>query len=186
MVHSRKKGKSKVLAAIPSHSSWLNGQYAKNISHHVSEIFNEINNLLLLDPQGTLKLQDPEKEYLDLPYFRAWNGGQRLRKHALLRPALPRTFRGSILSSAGLKPGETCSSSIANLSDLRTSVISNGAFKVMLTSDPSLHLRFDDDDEMHPTLFILDSRTVLMLAILDLTGLMSYTPLVSPLMDIDN
>jgi len=163
----------------------LNGrwdQYAKNISHHVSEIFNEITNLLLLDPQGTLKLHDPEKEYLDLPYFRAWNGGQRLRKHALLRPALPRTFRGYIFSSAGLKSGETCSSSIANLSDLRTSVISNGAFKVVLTSDPSLHLRFDDDDEMHPTLFILDSRTVLMLAILDLTGLMSYSPLTSPLM----
>lgn len=178
LVHSRNKGKSKAVAAIPSHSSWLNGnwdRYAKSLSHHSSEIFNEINDLLLLGPQGNLTLHDPEKGNNDLPYFRAWNGDQGLRTHALLRPALPRTFRGHLYSSAGLKSGETWthSSSIANLSDLRTSVISNGAFKVKLTNDPSLHLRFDDDDEMHPTLFILNTRTILMLAILDLTGLMS-------------
>lgn len=177
LVHSRNKGKSNLVAAIPSHRSWFNrnwDQYAKNISHHVSEIFREINNLLLLDPEGKFKLFQSKRGNIDLPYFRAWNGDQRFRKHALLRPALPRTFRGYVFSSAGIKPGEisTQTSSMANLSDLRASVISNGAFKIMLTNDPSLHLRFDDNDEMHPTLFILDSRTVLMIAILDLTGLM--------------
>lgn len=180
LVYARNKGKANVVAA--SHRSWFNsnwGQYEKNISHHVCEIFLEIHNLVLLDPQGKLKLSEPEKGNIDLPYFRAWNGEQRFRKHALLRPALPRTFRGHVFSSSGIKPGEISPqiSSIANLSDLRASVISSGAFKIMLTNDPSLHLRFNDNDEMHPTLYILDSRTVLMVAILDLIGLMSYQPI---------
>src|SRR4051794_26438627 len=89
LVHSRYKGKFNVVAA--SHQSWFNrnwDQYEQNILHHVCEIFREIHNLLLLDPQGKLKLSQAQKGDIDLPYFRAWNGNQRFRKHALLRPAL--------------------------------------------------------------------------------------------------
>src|SRR5579859_3985841 len=178
LVHSRYKGRSNIVAI--SHQSCVDSdwnQYEQNILHHVCEIFREIYNLLLLDPQGKLKLSQAQKGNIDLPYFRAWNGKQSFRNHALLRPAVRRNFRGYVFNSAGIKPGEISAShqmsSIANLSDLRASVISDGPFKIMLTNDPSLHLRLDDNDEMHPTLYILDSRTVLMIAILDLTGLMS-------------
>jgi hypothetical protein len=168
-----------VSAAKPDNVVWLDGNWGKysiNISDQVCIVFREVRKLLLLDPEKSLRFLDPNQTNQELlPYFRAWNGDQRLRQHALLRSALPRTFRGSIYGSAGIKPGElgTSGLSIANLSDLRASVIGNGAFKIALTNDPTLHLRFDDNDEMRPTLFILDSRTVLMLALLDLTGFMS-------------
>jgi hypothetical protein len=149
-----------------------------NISHQVNFILSEVKNLLLLDPKKQLKFQDPSNNRHEVPYFRSWNGDQRLRQHAIIRSARRPTLRSDIYNSAGIKPGElgVCVGTVTNLSDFRASVIRNGAFKLELTRDPALHLRFDENDEMRPTLLILDSRTISMLALLDLTGFMSYVP----------
>jgi hypothetical protein len=132
---------------------------------------------LLLDPNKDFTLTDPDNNGAQVPYFRAWAGEQRLRirHHPLKRSAVPPTFRGDVYNSAGIKPGELDPKepAKANLSDFRATVILNGAFKIALTNDPSGHLRFDENDEMRPTLLILDSRTVSMLALLDLTGLIA-------------
>jgi hypothetical protein len=137
-----------------------------------------VKNLLLLDPKKQLNFQDANahRHEVRIPYFRSWDGDQRLRQHAIIRSARPPTLRSDIYNSAGIKPGELGVSvgAVTNLSDFRASVIRNGAFKLELTRDPSLHLRFDENDEMRPTLLILDSRTISMLALLDLTGFMSY------------
>ena len=111
----------------------------------------------------------------EVPYFRAWDGHQRLRRHPLKRSVVPPTFRGDIYTSAGIRPGEVNLNerAKANLSDFRASVLLKGAFKIALTNDPSLHLRFDENDGMRPTLFILDTRTLLMVALLDLIGFMA-------------
>jgi len=130
-------------------------------------------------------LTDPDNCGKRVPYFRAWPEKKlRISHHPLKRSAIPPTFRGDIFNSAGIKPGE-CNfkePAKANLSDLRASIIINGAFRIALTNDPSLHLRFNDDDQ-RPTLLLLDSRTILRVALLDLTGLMSY---VSQMRDTDS
>lgn len=119
-----------------------------------------------------LSPEDPK----DAAYFRDWDGDQRLRQHALIRCGRVPNFRDDIYNSAGIKPGELNVSvkATANLSDFRASVLRNGAFKIKLTREPSLHLRFNEKDEMRPTLHILDTRTISNLALLDLTGFMSY------------
>ena len=90
--------------------------------------------------------------------FQGWDGHQRLRRHPLKRSVVPPTLRGDIYTSAGIRPGEVNlkDRAKANLSDFRASVLLKGAFKIALTNDPSLHLRFDENDGMRPTLFILD------------------------------
>lgn len=125
--------------------------------------------MLLLDPYGAFKRDG------NLQYFRAWGGHQRLRHHPLKQSVVPPTLRGDIYTSAGIRPGEVDlqDRAKANLSDFRASVLLKGPFKIALTNDPSLHLHFDENDGMRPTLFILDSRTLLMLALLDLTGFMA-------------
>lgn len=131
--------------------------------------------MLLLDPNGEFCRANWGRHLEEVPYFRAWNGHQRLRRHPLKRSVVPPTLRGDIYTSAGIRPGEVNLNDRAkgNLSDFRASVLLKGAFKIALTKDPSLHLRFDEKDGTRPTLFILDSRTLLMLALLDLTGLMA-------------
>lgn len=162
----------------PQNSIWLNQNWdkcSKNISHQVSHIFRELRNLLLLDPNKDFMLIDPNRDSQGVPYFRAWDGNQRLRHHPLKRSAVPPTFRGDLYTSAGIRPGELNlkDGEKINLSDFRASILLKGAFRIALTNDPSLHLRFDENDQMRPTLLILDSRTLSMLALLDLIGLMS-------------
>jgi hypothetical protein len=60
-----------------------------------------------------------------------------------------------------------------SLSDINDRDIYTGPFRLALTDDPHLHLRFDGNKE-RPSILILDSHTVSVLAILDLTGLMKY------------
>ena len=92
-----------------------------------------------------------------------------------MRSARPPTFRGDLYNSAGIKPGELNpkETAKANLADLKANVILNGAFRMALTNDPSLHLRFDETDFKLPTLLVLDSGTIKTLALLDLTGFMA-------------
>ena len=118
---------------------------------------------------------DPKLNFVEVPYFRSWNGDQRLRHHPLKRSAVPATYRGDLYTSAGIRPGEVNPKdpAKANLSDFKASVLLSGPIKIALTSDPSLHLRFNENEEMRPTLLILDSRTITMLALLDLTGFMT-------------
>jgi hypothetical protein len=136
--------------------------------------------ILLLDPRKPVT-PDPNNIGITVPapFFRHWDADRRLREHPAISSTRVRSFRGDIYNSAGIKPGELNVSinTTLNLSDFRASVIRNGAFKIELTRDPSLHLRFDEDNEMRPTLHILDTRTVSMLALLDLTGFMSYIPI---------
>jgi hypothetical protein len=132
-----------------------------------------VRNLLLLDANKDLGIHGT-KDKTKLPYFRAWEGEQN-REHSLMRSALPPTFRGDLYASAGIKPGEINpkETAKANLADFRAKIILKGAFKIGLTNDPSLHLRFDETDVLRPTLLILDTRTISTLAILDLTGFMA-------------
>lgn len=112
-----------------------------------------------------------------LPFFRAWRGGKERRKSTFMRSTLSHDFRGDILTSAGLKEGEIelkKETPKASLADLRDEFILEGAFKMKWTNDPSLHLRFDETDFKRPTLMVLDTRTVLLVALLDLTGLMRF------------
>jgi hypothetical protein len=114
-----------------------------------------------------------------VPFFRAWRGGQNRRQNKFMRSTVPQNLRGDILVSAGLKKGESDTGKEkpkANLADFRDEFILQGAFKMELTNDPSLHLRFDETDFKRPTLLILDSRTLLLTALLDLTGLMRQDP----------
>ena len=88
-----------------------------------------------------------------------------------------RTFRNDVLSVAGLTSADCVSASEkplqGPLSDLRASNIYNGPFRICITSDPSLHLRFDPN-KGRPTILVLGSDTICKLALLDLTGLMAY------------
>lgn len=114
-----------------------------------------------------------------VPFFRAWRGGQSRRQNNFMRSTIPQNFRGNLLTSAGIKQGEVLKDKEkpkANLADFRDEFILQGAFKMELTNDPSLHLRFDETDFKRPTLLILDSRTLLLVALLDLTGLMRQVP----------
>jgi hypothetical protein len=158
--------------------TWLTenwDKYSKNISHQVNHIFRELRNLLLLDPNRDFMLVDPDRGSEGIPYFRAWDGNQRLRHHPLKQSAVPPTFRGDLYTSAGIRPGELNlkEKAMVNLSDFRASILLKGAFRIALTNDPSLHLQFDENNYMRPTLLILDSRTLSILALLDLTGLMA-------------
>ena len=112
-----------------------------------------------------------------LPFFRAWRGGKERRKSTFMRSTISQDFRGDILTSAGLKEGEIefkKETPKASVADLRDEFILEGAFKMKWTNDPSLHLRFDETDFKRPTLMVLDTRTVLLVALLDLTGLMRF------------
>ena len=122
--------------------------------------------MLLLDPQECLQ-----------PYFRSPKGEHRFREHPLLRHILPPTFRGEVFRTAGIKIGEANSNKGFNapLSDLDATTIQKGKFRLALTTDPSLHLRFDESRNP-PTILVPDSRTMCLLALLDLTGLMTYFP----------
>jgi hypothetical protein len=124
--------------------------------------------MLLLDPNKYFMLKNGN------PYFRAWKGEQKLRHHPLKQCAVPATLRGDIYTSAGIRPGELNSKVGSNLTwaGIRASVILGGPFKLALTNDPSLHLRFTDNKT--PTLLVLDSRTMSMLSLLHLTGLTAY------------
>lgn len=155
--------------------NWDNG-YSEPLSQQIRCIFWTVRNLLLLDPKKDLKIRGNSDK---VPYFRAWGDEQKFREQSLMRSALPPTFRGDLYVSAGIKPGEIISTEAlrANLADFRAKVILKGAFKMELTNDPSLHLRFDETKFKRPTLLILDSRTISMLAILDLTGFMEYVTL---------
>lgn len=107
-----------------------------------------------------------------VPYFRAWDSNWRLRNHPLKRAAIPSNFRGDIYTSVGIRPSEINAQLLgANLSDFRALIVKKGLFRIALTNDPTLHLRFVHN-ETRPTLFVLDSRTISMLALLDLTGFM--------------
>lgn len=155
--------------AMQENESWLATNWeavSTTLSCQVNFILTQVRDLLLLNPTN------PN----NVAYFRDWDGDQRLRQHALVRSGRVPNFRGDIYNSAGIKPGELKVSlkATANLSDFRASVIRNGAFKIELTRDPSLHLRFNEKDEMRPTLHILDTHTIVILALLDLTGFMSY------------
>lgn len=167
-------------------------------------IYREVRNLLLLDPEANFKIPEPKilgaetplksvwciprlrrsrlgnhSDTEMVPFFRAWRGGQSRRQNNFMRSTIPQNFRGNLLTSAGIKQGEAVKDKEkpkANLADFRDEFILQGAFKMELTSDPSLHLRFDETDFKRPTLLILDSRTLLLVALLDLTGLMRQVP----------
>lgn len=109
-----------------------------------------------------------------IPLFRLWRGGTK-RQKPFICSTVSHNIRGGILNSAGVKEGEIDlkkETPKANLADLRDEFILAGAFGLELTSDPSLHLRFDETDFKRPTLLILDTRTLALVALLDLTGLM--------------
>ena len=154
------------------------------LSNQTEYIWNELQNLLILDPKKTFMHHcglNNIPNGLNYPYFRTWTAAQTTvvaLTHPLRGSVLPTNYlsRRDIYHSAGIKPSELNpkDSPKANLSDIRASVFSTGSFKIALTSDPSLHLRFDDEMRTTPTLLILDSRTVLMVALLDVTGLMAY------------
>jgi hypothetical protein len=150
-------------------------EFSKRLSDQFNCIFDEVYNILLLDPKKHLTIPDPKDSKIRLPYFRAWSGDQNFRQHSFTRSAHLPTFRGDLYNSAGIKPGEINpkKTAKANLADLKANVILNGPFKMKLTNDPSLHLRFDETDCQRPTLLLLDSRTIKMLALLDLTGFMA-------------
>ena len=100
-----------------------------------------------------------------------------LRNLPLIRPNHPHNLRLDILKSAGLKPGEINPGKRLELrgalSDIDARTLYNGPFRLELTDDPSEHLRFDESGSRHqPTIFVLDSSTILTLALLDLTGFM--------------
>lgn len=147
---------------------------SKVFKREIKYIFDKVRNILLLDPLRELRLPTSEDGEKVTSFFRAWTGEQYFREHSLMRSTIPQTLRGDILNSAGLKPGELDPKETpkANLADFRVKFITDGAFKIKTTTDPSLHLRFDESDFRRPTLCILDSRTITMLALLDLTGLM--------------
>ena len=157
--------------------------YKTIVLNQTQHIWNELRNLLILDPNKTFMHRcglNNIPNGLDCPYFRTWTAAQ--TSIALTHPLrsrgsmLPAIYRRDIYHSAGIKPGELDPKDTpkANLSDIRASVLRTGSFKIALTSDPSLHLRFDDETRTTPTLLILDSRTVLMVALLDVTDLMAY------------
>ena len=66
-----------------------------------------------------------------------------------------------------------------SLSDLNDRDIYNGPFRLNLTDNPALHLRFDNEEQHkdRPTIYILDTRTIGLLGLLDITGFMAYYPL---------
>ena len=140
-------------------------------------IFDEVRNLLLLDPKGDIMLPHlPNSSPLVSPgivNLEQW----RLRYHPLI-PTFPTGFAGDVYFSAGLDPSElNIRTSKVDLFNIRASTLLQGAFKIRLTDDPSMHLRFEEKDR-HATLLILDSKTMLRLMLLDLTGLMRSMPLI--------
>ena len=147
---------------------------SQQISQQIIHIFWEIRNILLLDPNKTFFQVDSngsrEKE---IPLFRTWKSAYPLQRHSLFRGTSSCTFFDAVYSAAGIKLGEfrpQGPSDIVNLSDFHVSTILQGVFRVALTNDPSLHLRIVELDGKRPTLFILDTRTALMLGFFDLTG----------------
>jgi len=96
-------------------------------------------------------------------------------RHPLIRQPFPDTFRGALLSAAGIKPSEINSLQKSDLSrpvsDINDRDLTSGPFRLAITDDPRRHLRFDDTN-VDPTITILDTQTVCILALLDLTGMM--------------
>ena len=96
--------------------------------------------------------------------------------HPLIREARLGSFRGDLFKRAGINIEEIKSKNkfwSGSLSDINDRDIYTGPFRLLLTDDPRLHLRFDGNKE-RPTILVLDSHTVSILAILDLTDLMKY------------
>lgn len=136
--------------------------YRDYLNREVNLIFSEVRNLLLLDA----------KNYL-CPVFGPSRRDKQLRCHTLLRQIIPSTFRGDLFNAAGVKPGEVkpVKDVQEHLTDIDASFIHNGPFRLALTDDPSKHLGFDESGA-RPTILVLDSDTIIRLALLDLTGLM--------------
>jgi hypothetical protein len=146
-------------------SSWLDDartNYRHYLNREVNLIFREVRNLLLLDPNSYL-----------CPVFGPSRRDKQLRCHPLLRHVIPSTFRGDVFSVAGIKLGEAkpVKNVQEHLSDIDASFIRNGPFRLTLTDDPSRHLGLDESGA-RPTILVLDSDTIIRLALLDLTGLM--------------
>lgn len=154
------------LAASWTTANWEG--YWKDLSVQINTIWNETRNILLLDPRNNL-----------VGCFLPRNPPLRSSKpslsqgHSLIRRVLAETLRGDLYKSAGLKPAEINAQNIflpGSLSDINDRDLYTGPFSLALTNDPALHLRFHETKVN--TILVLDSRTVCMLAILDLTGLM--------------
>ena len=139
-------------------------KYLTILSVDIQQIMLEVRFLLLLDPNGHFSPCSIPRLPRD----------ENFRTHPLLtRHIEPSTFRNDILRSAGIKPAEICPEGTfrGSLSELQASNIYNGSFRILLTSDPARYLQFKQNTRQ-PTIFVLDSDTILKLAILDLTGLM--------------
>ena len=100
-----------------------------------------------------------------------------MRHLPLVRRSHPHNIRQDILNSTGLKPKEINPRKRLELqgalSDIDARTLYNGPFRLALTDDPSHHLRFDESGSRHqPTILVLDSHTICILALLDLTGFM--------------
>ena len=151
-----------------SSEKWDN--YWTELLHQINEIYHSARNILLLDPIGHFAScfnHGPLRNNKDLRHLPLILGGH------------PRDLRQDILTSAGIKSDELNSERPlklhGSLSDIDARTIYNGPFRLALTDDPSRHLRFDDSGTRdQPTIFVLDSRTICTLALLDLTGLMEY------------
>jgi hypothetical protein len=144
-------------------------EYQNYLSREIIEIYDRTRNLLLLDPVDCIApyfSHDPPRSNKDL------------RRLPLIRRGHPQNFQGALLNAAGLKPEEVRKSEIplglkGSLSDIDARTLYNGPFRLSLTNDPSLHLRFAvSDPRKQPSILVLDSRTMCNLALLDLTGFM--------------
>lgn len=142
--------------------------YRGYLSTEINEIFHGVRNIILLDPIDRFS-----------PYFTHGppRSNKDLRQLPLIRRGQSQNIRQDILNSAGLKQREIDSGKVLQLegilSDINARTIHNGAFRLALTDDPSRHLLFDESGARnHPTILVLDSRTVSILALLDLTGFM--------------
>ena len=94
--------------------------------------------------------------------------------HSLIRRPLPQNLRGDLYKATGIKPNEISVRKqilSGSLSDINDRDLTLGPFRLALTDDPRLHLRFDNTKQ-EPTILILDTRSVCILSILDFTGIM--------------
>jgi len=99
--------------------------------------------------------------------------------HSLIRRPLPSSLRQDVYSATGIKPTELdCiekSNLSCSLSDINDRDLTSGPFCLEITDDPRRHLRFDDTStNASPTIKVLDTQTVCILSLLDLTGIMEY------------
>jgi hypothetical protein len=160
-----------VLNYIPGngwdHTNW--SRYWEYLKPQIRAIFEELRNLLLLDLDGLL----PQHFR---PPCRTNPQVIGSRKHQrLIRRVVSETLQGDIFTASGVDPGEVDvnlrSELRGSLSDINARDLYKGPFRIALTNDPSQHLRFVET-RLQPTILVLDSQTICILAILDLTGFM--------------